>query len=340
MDHLLNITPAELADRLVALGEKSFRAGQIIQWIWQRSVVDFAEMTNLSKTLRAELPEHLAILAAEVAARRDSDDGVVKLLLSWPDGQQVECVLIPASGRVTACVSTQAGCAMGCAFCASGIGGLGRDLTAGEIVEQVLQLQHVTGQAVTNVVLMGMGEPLANYDATVQAVRVLTDSDRGGLSARKITVSTCGLPGPIRRLAEEDLPITLAISLHAPNDTLRRELMPAAARYPIDKILAAAEVFYASRHREVTIEYLLLGGVNDNLACADALADRLRPLRCNVNLIGYNPVAGLDFARPSDQAVAAFRARLEKRGINVHLRHSRGIDAQAACGQLRHPSAT
>lgn len=336
MEHLLNITPAELADRLAAMGEKSFRAGQILQWLWRRGATDFDAMTNLSKDLRSALAGQMAIFTGRVETRCDSDDGVTKLLLTWPDGQQVECVLIPAAGRATACVSTQAGCAMGCAFCASGLGGLGRDLTAGEIVEQVLQLQHVTGQAVTNVVFMGMGEPLANYDATVQAVRTLIDPDRGGLSARKITVSTCGLPGPIRRLAEEDLPITLAISLHAPNDTLRRELMPAAARYPIEKILAAAEVFYSSRHREVTIEYLLLGGLNDNLACADALAEKLRPLRCNVNLIRYNPVAGLGFARPGDQAVAAFRARLEKRGINVHLRHSRGIDAEAACGQLRH----
>jgi 23S rRNA (adenine2503-C2)-methyltransferase len=224
---------------------------------------------------------------------------------------------------------------MGCGFCASGLDGVVRDLTAWEILEQVRWLGHRTGRRISHVVFMGMGEPLANFDATVEAVRALIDPDRMGLSARHMTVSTVGLPGRIRDLAALELPITLAISLHAPSDELRRELIPAARGASIEEIIEAARVFFASRGREVTLEYVLLGGVNDSPAQADALADIAHRLRCNVNLIRYNPVASLGFERPLKQDVDTFARRLDRRGVNVQIRRSRGVEADAACGQLR-----
>ncbi len=335
MKYLPDMTVEQLAAELESLGEKRFRAKQILEWVWRKDVVDFDGMTSLSLSLRQRLSERLEILTGRVVSRAEASDSVIKLLLQWPDGEQVETVWIPSSRRATACISTQAGCAMGCGFCASGLDGLQRNLSAGEIIEQVLQLQQATGQKVTNVVFMGMGEPLANYDATVRAVRALIDPARGGLSARRITVSTVGLPKQIRRLAGEDLPITLAISLHAPDDALRAKLMPTAARHSLADVLSAAEAFYLSRKREVTLEYTLLGGLNDTPDCADTLADLAARLRCNVNLIRYNPVPDLPYRRPTEVAVAAFAERLGKRGLNVNIRRSRGIDAQAACGQLK-----
>lgn len=325
----------ELKAEVEALGGKSFAANQIREWIWDKGVYNFQAMTNLSKQLREDLSRRLVILTGRIASEQTSSDGVIKLLLAWPDDERVETVLIPEQDRQTVCVSTQVGCAMGCAFCASGLAGLKRNLTAGEIVEQVLQLQAVGRQRVTNVVFMGVGEPLANYDATVQAVRTLIDPRRGGMSARKITVSTAGLPAAIRRLAKEEMPITLAISLHAPDNALRARLMPAAAKYPIADILAAAEEFFHSRNREVTLEYTLLAGVNDAPAQAEALANLAGRLRCNVNLIRYNPVASLPFERCDEVRTEAFAQRLHRRGVNVNVRRSRGADVDAACGQLR-----
>ncbi|MBN1943824.1 MAG: 23S rRNA (adenine(2503)-C(2))-methyltransferase RlmN [Phycisphaerae bacterium] len=335
MIHVLDISPEELRTRTEALGGKGFAAKQIRQWIWGKRVYDFQAMTNLSLELRRRLAGEMTILTGQIEAEARSRDGVIKLLLAWPDDQQIETVLIPSEERQTVCVSTQVGCAMGCAFCASGLGGLKRNLTAGEIVEQVLQLQRLSRRRVTNVVFMGVGEPLANYDATVRAVRMLIHPDEGGLSARKITVSTVGLPEAIRRLANENLPITLAISLHAPDDALRAELMPAAAKYPIAEILSAAEEFFQSRNREVTLEYTLLADVNDSPAQAEALAKLAQRLRCNVNLIRYNPVAPLPFARCDEARTEAFAQRLRRRGVNVNVRRSRGTDVDAACGQLR-----
>jgi len=335
MLHLLNIPPDELTRRLLALDEPAFRARQVAEWIWTKGVCDFEQMSNLSRDLRAKLAERTVVLTGRVAARADADDGVVKLLIEQADGEAVECVLIPDGSRRTVCVSTQAGCAMGCAFCASAIGGLGRSLTAGEIVEQIFHVRVATGERATNVVLMGTGEPLANYDASVAALRAITDADRLGISPRRVTLSTVGFPKEIRRLAKEDLPITLAVSLHAPNDTLRRRLIPAAKSATIGQIVAAAREFFASRGREVTVEYVLLAGVNDTAACANELAQLAGNLRCNVNLIRYNTVGESPFEAPSEAAVKAFRDRLKSAGVNVHVRASRGAGVSAACGQLR-----
>ncbi len=298
-------------------------------------MTDAASMTNLPPALRQRLADEAPVLTGTVETRSDAPDGVTKLLLRWPDGQCVETVLIPAEGRNTACVSTQAGCAMGCAFCASGLDGVQRDLTGGEIIEQVLQLRAACGVEVSHVVFMGMGEPLANYDATLFAVRGLVDPKRGGISARRVTASTIGLPTAIRRLAGEDLPITLAISLHAPTDRLRQELIPAARGTTIAELIAAGRDFFHSRGRELTLEYLLLADVNDQPARADDLARVAKQMRCNVNLIRYNPVQGLSFRRPSEEKVLAFADRLRAAGVNVQIRASRGLTRNAACGQLR-----
>jgi 23S rRNA (adenine2503-C2)-methyltransferase len=275
------------------------------------------------------------ILTSHIVDAHTGKDQTTKLLLEYADGQRVETVLIPSGKRATACLSTQVGCAMGCSFCATALDGLARNLSAGEILEQVVHLRTHTGREVTNAVFMGMGEPLANYDATLAAVRALIDPDRLGISARSVTISTIGLPDAITRLAGEQLPITLAISLHAPTDRLRRRIIPTARHTPLERIVAAAKGFYHARHREVTLEYLLIAGFNDTNECADALAEIASRLRCNVNLIRYNPVPSLGWRRPSKDETDAFAAACRKRGLNVTVRASRGLDADAACGQLR-----
>jgi len=329
---VLELTVESLQAALAERGQAGFRTAQVADWVFKKSQTDPARMTNLPPALR----EMLSVTDVTVARRIDSEDGVTKLLLSLGDDQHIECVLIPTSDRATACLSTQVGCGMGCVFCASGLGGLKRNLTSGEILAQILLLQQACERRVTNVVFMGIGEPLANYDATLAAVRAIIDPERLGVSARNVTISTVGIPRAIRRLANEDLPITLAISLHAPNDTLRRQLMPAAERFTIAELLDAARAFYDARHREITLEYLLIGGINDTPVCADALAGLAHQLRCNVNLIRYNPVEGLPYTKPNQLAVQNFAQRLKKRGVNATTRRSRGLDAAAACGQLRH----
>jgi 23S rRNA (adenine2503-C2)-methyltransferase len=329
------MTAGELAEAIESLAQPAFRARQIAAWVWRKHVTDFEEMTDLSAELRQRLAGELCVLSARAVDERAATDGTRKLLLALHDGQCIETVGIPADKRLTACVSAQVGCAMGCRFCATGLGGLQRNLSSGEIVEQVFHIQRAAAQRVTNVVFMGMGEPLANYGATVAAVRALIDPERMGISARRITVSTVGLPKQIDRLAAEKLPITLAVSLHAPNDALRSRLLPAAARWPLADVLDAAERYYDSRKREVTLEYVLLAGVNDTKVCFEALARIAGRLRCNVNLIGYNPIPAVAYDRPSDEAVAEFADRLARRGVNVHVRRSRGLDVAAACGQLR-----
>ena len=331
MINVLELTIDQLKAAFAELGQPAFRATQVADWVYRKGAVDAEAMTNLPPMLRSEL----TVCDSRVAARTDSTDGTVKLLLELADTQRIECVMIPTDNRATACVSTQVGCAMGCKFCASGQLGVTRNLTSGEILQQVLHLAQVAGTRISHVVFMGMGEPLANYEATLAAIRALNDPLRFNISARNITVSTVGIPKAIRRLAGEDLPITLSISLHAPNDALRRELIPTAERYTIDELIAAAELLFKARGREITLEYLLLGGVNDTNVCAEALAQIAHRLRCSVNLIRYNPVPDLPYRRPATAVVQAFAQRLTKRGVNVHTRRSRGLDADAACGQLR-----
>ena len=329
--HPLGMTTEQLREAVVRAGQPAYRADQIADWLYRKGVADPDRMSNLP----AALTEKLVVLTSTVLDKRVSHDGTIKLLIGLSDGERIETVLIPAGDRVTACLSAQAGCAYGCAFCASGLGGLRRNLAAEEILEQLVHLRQRAERRISNVVFMGMGEPLANYDATLAAVRAIIDPGRFGVSARSVTVSTVGLPGAIRRLAAEKLPITLAISLHAPTDELRRRLMPRAARHSIEAVLDAARAFHDSRRREITLEYCLIGGENDSPDRAGALAGLARRLRCSVNLIRYNPAPSLPYARPSREAVRAFADRLRREGVNATVRRSRGIDADAACGQLR-----
>jgi 23S rRNA (adenine2503-C2)-methyltransferase len=295
-------------------------------------------MTNLSRLDRQKLTENVQFSTATIAADQQSSDGTRKMLLRWPDGSSAETVMIPDGDRFTACVSSQVGCPVGCRFCASGIDGLQRNLTAGQIVEQIFALNRAMigdGRRIGNVVFMGMGEPLANYNNVMKAVRVLHDPACFNIGGRKITISTVGVPPRMRQLAEENLPLNLAISLHAPDEELRRQLIPWAEHFALEDILSAARYYFARTGREVTLEYILLAGVNDQPSHALALAKRCKGLRANVNLIRYNPVAGLGFDRPEASSLVAFQAILRRHGVNAHARKSRGSDIDAACGQLR-----
>ncbi len=346
--HLLDLEKTSLLEQLVATGLERYRADQILQWIYRRGAQSFDEMTNLSKALRQRLSEEAVLYTSHVERRAESTDGTVKLLLRWPDGATCECVMIPDGPRRTVCVSTQVGCPVGCAFCASGLHGLERNLTAGEIVEQAMRAwlhlpedpstrpaKSSDRPRITHVVLMGIGEPLANYAATTSAIRTINADWGMNVGARRITVSTVGLPKQIRRLADEGLQIGLAISLHAPNDALRREIVPWAERTRIDELVQAARDYFDRTGREVTLEYVLLGGINDRPTHARQLVTVAHQMRCNVNLIRYNAVAGLSYERPTRDAAHAFAEILRKAGVNTHLRASRGTDIEAACGQLR-----
>ena len=334
---LFDLTPETLGTLLAEWGEPAYRAKQILEWVYARGAESYADMTNLSKRLRERLEDELPGYESKVIARRLSRDGVTKLLLEWSDRATSECVLIPDEARRTACVSSQVGCPVGCVFCASGLGGLERQLTAGQIVEQAMRVRSLCGaeERVTNVVFMGLGEPLANYDATVAAIRTINADWGMGVGIRKITVSTVGLPTQMKRLATEGMQITLALSLHAPNDELRAKIIPWAERISIAELVEAARYFFDRTGREITLEYVLLGGVNDGESCARELAAVAKRMRSNVNLIPYNPVEGLAYRRPSGNAVAAFQDVLRERGVNTHVRRSRGLDVDAACGQLR-----
>ncbi len=336
---LTDLDPAELAGWLTERGRPAYRAEQILAWIYRHGARRFAEMTDLPEPLRAELEAAWSLRRGRELARSAAPDGTVKLLLGWPRGGSTECVMIPGGGgRRTACVSTQVGCDVGCRFCASGIGGALRDLDTGEVVEQALALADLlrpAGERLSHVVFMGMGEPLANYDVTVEAIRRLNADWGPAIGQRRITVSTVGLPKQIERLAGERLQVTLAVSLHAPDDELRRELIPWARGIPLERLMAACATYFARTGREVTFEYCLLAEVNDRPEDADRLAVLARRLRAHVNLLMYNPVESLPYRRPSRNRAIGFLKRLRRRGVNAHLRESRGLEADAACGQLR-----
>ncbi len=336
--YLLGMSLGELDSFVVRQGEPSFRAKQIAQWIYERGVTSFDEMSNLSKGLRQKLTEGATLYSSTIIRRAASNDGTVKLLLQWPDASTSECVMIPSEHHVTACISSQVGCPVGCRFCASGLDGLQRNLTAGEIVEQVLRVRAETtamGARLSNIVFMGLGEPLANYNQVIAAVRIINAEWGINIGARKITISTVGLPKQIRMLAEEGLQLNLALSLHAPTDELRRELIPWAEQISIAELSDACRYYYETTGREITLEYTLLGGTNDMPEHARELAHFAKGLRCNVNLIRYNPVDPLPYQRPTAESAEQFQQALRRHGVNSHIRRSRGLDVDAACGQLR-----
>jgi 23S rRNA (adenine2503-C2)-methyltransferase len=360
--HFFDLDPEGLEALIRAHGLPRYAAGQLLDWVYRKGVVDPDRMTNVARRDRGLLAETMTFYGGAVLAHQIASDGTQKLLLAWAPSaapaaarlpvagnggadRATECVMIPAGARRTACVSSQVGCPVGCRFCASGIGGASGNLTRGRIVEQVHRLGGLEGGAgadagrITHVVFMGMGEPLANYAAVTDAVRTINAPWGLGIGARRITISTVGLPAAIRRLATFEIPVTLALSLHAPTDELRRELIPWAEYASIDELLAACDEYFEATGREITLEYLLLRGVNDRPEHARRLADLARRLRANVNLIRYNEVKGLPFDRPTTEDVRAFQEILRERRVNAHIRRSRGRDIAAACGQLRRERA-
>jgi 23S rRNA (adenine2503-C2)-methyltransferase len=341
--HLFDLTRDELKAWVAAAGEPAYRADQILQWAYRHRITDWDAATNLSKALRGKLKDAVDLYRSTVAVRQQSADGTRKLLLEFPAGPDeakpanVECVMIPDEDRRTACISTQVGCPAACAFCASGIDGLQRNLTAGEIVEQILRLRLDLGPdlELTNVVIMGMGEPLANYPNLMKALRTLNAPWGAGLGARRFTVSTVGLPSRIRELAREGLQVNLALSLHASTEDIRKRLIPWAKSVDIPELMDACRDYFEQTGREVTFEYILLGGVNDWGEHAEELARLAKSVRANVNLIPFNPVPGMPFRTPAAGDVTAFEDILRRAGVNTHVRRHRGRDIDAACGQLR-----
>lgn len=343
--NLLELTLPELSQWFEGqLGEPRFRAVQVWQWIWQRLARDFGEMTNVSLKLREKLSEIAEIRWPEVVDERVAGDGTRKLLLAFADGAKAETVLIPAENRAgeirwSQCLSTQCGCPMGCKFCATGQMGFARNMTMGEILGQILIGRERLNDrrpdfpVLRNLVFMGMGEPLLNLDALMPALETLHDERGLNFSPRRITVSTCGIEKGLKRLGESGLAY-LAISLHAPDQALRERIMPKAAAWPLDKMLAALKEYPLKARERITFEYLLLGGVNDSPEHAAKLVRILAPLKAKLNLIVYNPVAGLPFRAPSAEAVEKFQQVLWKSDITAILRKSRGAEINAACGQL------
>ncbi len=337
--NLLELTPAEITTLVEAWGERTYRGRQLAAWIHQKGVREFGEMTNLPKTLRERLAAETVVGVPEVADRLTSRDGSQKLVLRLADGRTIHAVLMPDDDRLTLCVSTQVGCGFACAFCYTGTMGLVRNLTAGEIVGQVFVARALLGaeQRITHIVFMGMGEPLANYAATVKALRILLDPAGFGFSPRRITVSTVGLVQGIERLARENLRVNLAISLHAAADEVRSRLMPVNRGFGLDDLLAACRRFPLPVRQRMTFEYVLLDGVNDSRDDARRLARRLAGIRAKVNLIPFNAWDGSGFRRPPAERIAAFQRVLLDAGITATVRWSKGEDVGAACGQLRTP---
>jgi 23S rRNA (adenine2503-C2)-methyltransferase len=346
---LLDFSKDDLVQYVGSLGEPSYRADQIWEWVYKRYATRFAEMTNLPKALRERLEAEATVAPlAEEACVVSADGETQKALLRLPDGQTIEAVLMLYDRRRTLCISSQVGCAMGCTFCATALGGLARNLTAGEITAQALYFARYLGDpeleppasvsrptSVTNIVLMGMGEPMHNYKNVWEAIRRLTDASAFGLGARHITLSTVGLAPMIDRMAEENLQVNLAVSLHAPNDELRNELVPINRRYPIDDLLASVRRYVARTNRRVTFEYVLIRGVNDSLALAEELGRRLHSLLCHVNVIPWNPVPGSEFEPTGHHETEQFVQVLLDHGVPATVRIRRGIEISAGCGQLR-----
>lgn len=339
MKHLLDFLP-KLDDWVVKGNQPAFRAKQIRKWLFENRVRNFDDMTDLPQDFRNFLSKKFHVYSTEVLKHQASPDGTEKLLLKLSDGGIVECVLLREENRRTICVSSQVGCAMGCVFCASGLDGVERNLTAGEITEQMLLLQNLLPpeERLSHIVMMGMGEPLANLDNVIRALDTASSPDGLGISARRITISTVGLPAAINRLARLDCRYHLAISLHAPNDELRTELVPVNAKVGIDQVMAAADKYFEVTGRRLTFEYVLLAGLNDAKDHARQLSRLLSGRNALLNVIPYNPVAGLPYETPSPKAIREFRETLEKNNITVKFRQRKGDKINAACGQLRRSS--
>lgn len=338
MRHLLDTPQDELRQWLEDHRHPAYRLRQIQQWIYHGRVEAFSAMTNLPLPLREELAAEFTLFGSHVAAHHVAEDGTEKLLVQWPDRGQVECVLLrDETDRRSICISTQVGCAMGCVFCASGLNGVDRNLTSGEIVEQMLLLARLLpdGERISHIIVMGMGEPLANVDNLLPALQTATAPEGLGISARRVTISTVGIPAAIRRLTELDTRYHLAVSLHAANDQLRNRLVPVNKSIGLQSILLEADRYFEQSGRRLTFEYVLLAGVNDSPEDAKQLGRLLQGRTAMLNLIPYNPVAGLPYETPTEEATDAFCEVLHRWGINVRIRRRKGDKINAACGQLR-----
>lgn len=331
-----SLTLEELRTELSGRGEKAFRADQLYQWMHEKLAEGFSEMSNLSKAFREWLETEYEYVTLEIVeVQRSKLDSTCKYLFRLPDGHVIESVLMRYHHGNSVCISSQVGCRMGCRFCASTIGGLERNLRPSEMLEQIYRIQRDSGERVSNVVVMGTGEPLDNYDNLVRFIRLLSHEKGLNISQRNITVSTCGIVPGIRRLAEEQLTITLALSLHAVTQEKRRELMPIANRYDLSEVLDACSYYFEKTGRRLTLEYSLVSGVNDSEEDAKALSKLASPLRAHVNLIPVNPVTERNFVQPKEKIIDNFKKNLEKYGINATLRREMGRDIDGACGQLR-----
>jgi 23S rRNA (adenine2503-C2)-methyltransferase len=340
---LLGLSPTDIAAFVAELGEPAFRAKQILEWIYAKRATSIEAMSSLSKSLRVALAEKFTARCLTIAKVTGSEDTTRKFLLKLQDGRYVETVLIPAnpalyggdSDRRTLCVSSQVGCAYDCKFCASGLAGFTRNLTAAEIVEQIVQVEAYAGERVDNLVFMGMGEPLANYSNVTKAIEILNAEWGIGIGARHMTVSTSGLAPQIRKLADFPLQIRLAISLHGASDDVRSQIMPVNQKHQLAELFEALQYWRSKRKQHITLEYILIEGVNDMLEQARLLAKRARGIHAKVNLIPYNTVDGLQWTRPSEEQQDAFRDVLLAAGVTATLRREKGHDIAAACGQLR-----
>ena len=332
------LTRQELKEFFVSQGDKAFRANQVYEWLWQKSATDFAQMTNLSKATREMLEQHFTINNVEIGGQQKSVDRTIKSTMRLFDSNIVEGVLIPTTHRMTACISSQVGCSLTCAFCATGKLERLRNLDASEIYDQVVlikeQAEQEYNQPLTNIVYMGMGEPLLNYNNVLQSVEHITSPEGLGMSPRRITVSTAGIAKMIRKLGDDEVKFNLALSLHAANDTKRNEIMPINETNTLEALREALKYYFAKTKNPVTYEYILFYNFNDSLEDAEELYQFTRHLPCKVNIIEYNPVADTPFSKADEGTLDKFAAYLDKRGVTVKVRRSRGKDIDAACGQL------
>lgn len=336
MVDLKSLNMEELNNYILSLGEKKFRAKQIYEWLHVKLVGSFDEMSNLSVALREKLKAECTLTRLEpVEILTSAIDGTKKYLFRLHDGNVIESVLMRYHHGNSVCISTQVGCRMGCKFCASTLDGLERNLLPSEMLDEIYSIQRDIGERISNIVLMGSGEPLDNYENVMKFLELISDENGLNISQRNITLSTCGLVPKIYELADRDMQITLAISLHASNDETRRELMPVARTYSIEEILKACRYFFDKTGRRLTFEYSLVAGVNDMVEGADALGSLLKGINCHVNLIPVNPIKERDFRQSDKQAIERFKSKLERYGMNVTVRREMGRDINGACGQLR-----
>ena len=335
MTDIKSMTKDELKNLMTELGEKPFRAKQIYSWLHEHLVTSYDEMGNIPGKLKEKLKDYPIAALEMVDEQVSAIDGTRKYLFRLSDGNVIESVLMRYKHGNSVCISSQVGCKMGCRFCASTIGGWTRNLLPSEMLDQIYRIQSIMGERVSNVVVMGTGEPMDNYDHIVRFVHLLSDEDGLNISQRNITVSTCGIVPKIYELAKEKLQITLALSLHAPNDEKRQELMPIAQRYSMDEVLDACRNYFQETGRRITFEYSLVGGKNDTKEDAEELAHLIKGLNCHVNLIPVNPIKERDYVQSDKKVIENFKNKLEKYQINVTIRREMGRDIDGACGQLR-----